>query len=368
MDSELFEWLVSNGGRHLISIGIPTHSKGREVSQDRIRLKNQLAEVDSALDSRGVRRRDRDELLSDARDLLEDVEFWEHQSDMLAVYVDDDGETHPVSVSEATTTVPSLVSDHFYLRYVLSEIDPLRLPVLVLTRGAVQLYELAGDRLARIAADLPESFDDVNWFVDRESQLQQHSDRAGSQGVHHGHEPSADRAADTNRFLRAVGDAISALHIDSPLVVLGDDPLVKRFGAIYSDDFLSPENSGISRLEEARVVELARPVFDEHRAKLEEQVVREALDALGRGMATSEVEEALADAAAGRIEKVVLYRDADPIWAAESGNDLTPQDERGHDSVDMIDRLAVRALTTGAKVTVVSTPIAGQQFVAVRRF
>lgn len=113
LDRDLFDEMANRGGSDLISIFTPTHSKGRDVSQDRIRLKNLLGNADSDLEELGFKPRERKDRLRNARDLLDDREFWEHQAEGLAIYIDDDGEVNPVSldheVAESAYVMPVFV-------------------------------------------------------------------------------------------------------------------------------------------------------------------------------------------------------------------------------------------------------------------
>jgi hypothetical protein len=140
LTTDQFDQLAAATGENLVSIAIPTHRRGRDVAQDPVRLKNELAEVDAQLEERGMKPRQRDQLLQQATETLDDVEFWEHQADQLAVFIEDDGSTTTLAVSEETGGAPSHVGDRFYVRYVLPDLDPILLPVLVLTQNFVGLY------------------------------------------------------------------------------------------------------------------------------------------------------------------------------------------------------------------------------------
>ena len=241
LEIDLFDHLTDQSGSDLISILIPTHQRGRDVAQDPIRLKNQLSEVEDRLEQMGWKPRQRSERLAAARELLEDKEFWEHQSAGLALYVDDSSDVTPVAVP-IQLEPNSYVAQSFHVRHIVPGMGIARVPILVLTKNAVRL--LRGTRFAieQIDTDLPDSFEDVNWFVDREKARQQHPDRAGSSRNRHGHEPSSREEADRNRFLRAVADALDPEVIEEPLVVVGDDDLVERFGQLVDFETVSPPN------------------------------------------------------------------------------------------------------------------------------
>ncbi|HKG55153.1 MAG TPA: hypothetical protein VKB04_12900, partial [Anaerolineales bacterium] len=82
--------LIAQQGKWCISIYMPTHRVGREQQQDPIRLKNLLAEAETKLIANGLRRPKVQELMKPAEELLWDKDFWQHQSDGLAIFLSND--------------------------------------------------------------------------------------------------------------------------------------------------------------------------------------------------------------------------------------------------------------------------------------
>ncbi|MCA9431846.1 MAG: hypothetical protein KC940_15150 [Candidatus Omnitrophica bacterium] len=70
-----------------VSITIPTHLKGPETQQDRIRLKNRLREAEELLIGEGLRPEDAKSLLEEAHDLERDNDFWNYQREALALFI-----------------------------------------------------------------------------------------------------------------------------------------------------------------------------------------------------------------------------------------------------------------------------------------
>ncbi len=370
LGTEIFDRLVHESGSDLISILIPTHQRGRDVVQDPIRLKNQLSSVDDELEDLGWKPRERASRLAAARDLLEDNDFWEHQSAGLAIYVDDQGGIIPVSIPVAVESL-SYVAEVFHLRHLVAGMGLARVPILVLTKKVVRLLYGSKFAIDEIEADLPESFDDVNWFVDREIQRQQHPDRVGSTSAIHGHDPSARAQEDRSRFLRAVADAIPKALLKGPLVVLGDDDLVDRFGQVSDLETASPKNSGLgSPHDDPLILDLARPALVQIETAREAEFLKQALDNLGVGKATGSIVEALPAAVAGQIQDVVMQRGLEPIWGRLRAQDMSVEvhaaAERG--DVDLLDRLVVESRRTGAGVTTTGESIEGDGFIASKRY
>lgn len=73
-------------GRWCVSIFMPAHRAGAETQQDRIRLKNLLREAERQLVEAGLRTPDAAAIPEPGQALLAESDFWQHQSDGLAVF------------------------------------------------------------------------------------------------------------------------------------------------------------------------------------------------------------------------------------------------------------------------------------------
>ena len=79
--------LIEHQDEASVSIFMPTHRVGRETQQDPIRLKNLLGEAKAQLTANGVRAPEARKWLEPAQALLEDQDFWQHQSEGLALFI-----------------------------------------------------------------------------------------------------------------------------------------------------------------------------------------------------------------------------------------------------------------------------------------
>ena len=370
LDQKLFDRLTEARGRGMVSILLPTHVKGPETAQDRIRLKNALTEVDDLLTDGGWRRTDREQSLSKARGLLTDDEFWAHQNQGLALYVDDEGDIVPVAVSEELPPL-TCVADSYHVRYLLPELLMAPLDALVLTKGAVALFTVDSQTASPVEADLPFSMADANWFMDREAQLQNRANRAGATGMHHGHDPSDRMDEDVQRFLRAVAEALPSAPDDEPLVVLGDDPVIDLFRDLCRREVIGVGLDGSERADSA--VEVQRrvgPFIDKRVAERLQRHQEEAEEALGTADTVTIFPDALEAAVTGRLSNLFLHHGAEPVWGLFDPETLEASAgaERAPGTVDLLDRLAVSALATGAEVQPMKSPVNKSGFVGVRRF
>ena len=352
LDEKLWDELASASGEDLVSIFLPTHVSGRDVSQDPIVLKNELSAASSRLEEMGWKPRDRSERLRNVAELLEDREFWEHQDLGLAIYVGENGSFRAVSVP-----LPISAGNHvlgvYLVRPIVSALTDVELPVIALTRDEVGVFMATARSVKAVPADLP-TFGEVNWFVDRETQRQQHPDGVGGQQSRHGHETSSRAGEDLARFLREVDAVLDELHLEGPLIVLGDDSLVARFAEVTGREILSPDNSGIpASLSPEIVGELSRPTLLDRERRLAESAMDLARERIGVGMGTTSVGEAVAAAFVGRIADLVIEVDADPIWGRIDSRTLEVEahESRRAGDVDLLDRLVVWSRQHGASIS-----------------
>lgn len=368
LDRDLADRLAGATGEGLVSILIPTHRKGPETAQDRIRLKNAVSELDDLMDAAGWRRPNRESQLAGLRRLLDDEEFWAHQGDGLACYVGDDGAVTAVAVGEPLETTITVASV-YHVRHLLPALERERLQALVLTKGSVGLFDVDVHGASVGEADLPRSMDDVNWFVVYQSQTQRHADRAGSAGIQHGHDPSDRMHEDLGRFLRAVADALPAG--DGPLAVLGDDPLIDEFRKVTSREVIGLGLDGTDRAQSpSEVHRQVLPVIED-RFGSRLQSNREAVEtALGSQDVITLFPEALTAAGTGRVSRLFLRRGAPPVWGSFDPESFESHvvSDRTVGTVDLVDRLAMVARSLGAEISAFDERVDQHDFVAVCRF
>jgi hypothetical protein len=366
LDEKLWDELASASGEDLVSIFVPTHRRGREVSQDHILLKNELSAVSSRLEELGRKPQERSERLSSVEALLEDREFWEHQDRGLAIYIGEDGSFRAVALPSPVSAA-SHVMGVYLVRQLVGALNELEVPVLALTRDEAGLFTVTARRARPVEADLP-TYGDVNWFVDRETQRQQHP--GGGKQSRHGHEPSAREHEDLARFIREVDSALEDLDLGEPLIMLGDDNLVARYTEVTGREIVSPENSGFStHLSTDLVGELSRPSVLDLERRRSESTKQLADEQIAVGMGTTNIEEAVAAAFTGRISDLLIEADADPIWGRFDSRTLEAEVHEGQrpGDVELLDRLVVWSRRHGAPLSV-GTGDPESPFMAVFRY
>jgi len=144
-----------------ISIYLPTHSVGREVRQDAIRLRNLLSEAAKRLTACDKRGPEIDALLRPARRLVDDEEFWRHQEEGLAIFLGAGFERihHlPVAVPEELA-----IAGHFCIKPLLPLIDSSgTFWVLTMSAARTRLYQGSRWTFAEVTGlDLPQGLAEI---------------------------------------------------------------------------------------------------------------------------------------------------------------------------------------------------------------
>ncbi len=341
------------------SIYLPTHRAGREVLQDPIRFKNLLDRAREDLERTGMRSAEAETLLADARVLLDQDSFWQHQEDGLAVFVAPDRTDSfrlPVAFEERV-----VVGDAFHLKSLWPAVSwNHRFALLALSEQEVRL--LAGTRYRITEIDLPDeiptSLAEALWFDDPEKQLQHRStsraDRGRVVATFHGHGVPEERDdARLRRFLRAVDAGIREL-VDpgTPLVLAGTERPVAAFREVTEHRAMldghvhgNPETRSAAELHDA-AWEIAGPYFERARADDVEVVMA------GGDRRISTIEAAVPAALQGRMR--ILFAPADiEVWGQADPSGIVVHDEWSPGDLDLVDVTVVETWKHGGRVYVV---------------
>ncbi|MFO7321423.1 MAG: hypothetical protein DIU68_006825 [Chloroflexota bacterium] len=345
-----------------ISIYMPTHRPGLDAQQDPIRFKNLLREAERRLLARGLGPRIVGALLEPAERLLDEGTFWRNQYDGLAVFIAED-EFHtyrlPFKVDERV-----VIAGSYYIKPVL----PLftlngHYYILAVSQKEIRLFE--GTRYTIGQIDLPEgvptSIDEVFEAGVPEKQLQFHS--RGPQGgirdsIFHGHGPGDENLkVRIENYLNRVDAGLRPVLQDeqAPLVLaavdylhaiyrrVSDYPLVMTDGIIGNPENLRPED----------LQQQAWPIVEPYFQRELETAITQFHELRGAGQSTDRVEEAVAAAHFGRVDKLIIAHDSN-IWGAfdaATGKVLHYQEgQSAEDDLALDDYAAMQTLRNGGTV------------------
>lgn len=238
--------LLAKSGNFCVSIYMPTHRTGREQQQDPIRLKNLLTRAEEELKAYDMRTPEAQAILSPAENLLSDPDFWQHQSDGLAIFLADDFALNfrlPQSFDELLR-----INRRFHTKPMLPLLSrDNQFYILSLSKKGVELHQATRFAIDQIdLSGIPTSVEEALWFDDPEKHLDFHTSTdtpSGAGGerpaVFHGHGVVNEEKTSILRFFqrldRHLQDFLENDHI--PLVLAGIDYLhpIYRQANTYPD-------------------------------------------------------------------------------------------------------------------------------------
>lgn len=368
--------LISEPQGPCISIYMPTERKGAETQQGPIRLKNLLGQAQAELAALGERTPDIENLLAPAQALVNNSEFWQYQSDGLALLLAADNMATyrlPLSFQEMV-----VVNDRFLLK-------PL-LPMLVgegtfyllsLRQGGVRLLRGTRFALAEVELDeaVPTSLAEALKYDEFETNLRFHIGSRPSTGssrsapdrgnaIYHGQGGAGDDANMKEQligFFRALDNGVRDLLEGSyqpPLVLAGIDYLrglyrqVNQYGALVDAEVTTdPEALTLSELHQ-RAWTIVEPIFTaDHQAALD---TYQHLAGTADARAAHSIEDIAPAAYFQRVDTLFLPHTT-TVWGAfdPEANQVETHVERQAGDQDLLDFAAVHTLLNGGKVYLV---------------
>ncbi len=358
--------LAMEGTGPRISIYLPTHRVGPGVTdEDRLRMKNLIANAARELERLGTRSAEVDATLAPARALLGDVEFWANQGDGLALFLAHGGSEAfrlPLAVEELL-----VVGDAFHLKPLLPLVGDGRFHLLALSQHRVRLYEGGRESIRELdLGDVPHSLLDVVGYDWEESSLQFHTGAAGGPGrlraaMFHGDGSPKDGAKDEIiAFLRAVDDGIARLigDDDAPLVLAAVDYVASAYRLLTKVSSVLPVGVGgnpdrvpVDTLH-ARAWEIVAPILAARR----EADADRLRSATATDLVVTELGPAVDRSVEGRIDTLFVAAGTE-VWGRPSAvrGDVEVHDRRRPGDRDLLDLVAVRALQAGARVYAVGS-------------
>lgn len=357
---EEIDQLIEHHNSASISIYIPTHRVGKEVSQkqDALQLKNELKAVVNKLEDHGYQGRDIQHLLKPAYDLLEDTGFWNQQSDGLVLFLSEDFSRHfsvPIHFEPF-----SYVSSEFYVKPLLPLVaNEDRFFILSLKLDEVKFYEGSAYEMQDVfVKDLtPERLEDVVGYDFKEKSLQF---RGGhdSQGraMYHGHNVANDEdKEEIRKYLRAVNDGLMKMLHDekAPLVVACTDYLfpiykeVNTYNKLYEKAILKNP----SEMDRLALHSLAKELLSPEMENAKVTKVDKLNECLGTPKASTDIKEIIPAAIAGKVDALFLEKGVEYFGIYNpNDNDVSTTEEMINGSVSLTNMAASEVYSHGGKV------------------
>jgi hypothetical protein len=345
-----------------VTILMPTHRMGSEIQQDPIRLKNLADRAEEEMVEAGARRPEAREILAPVRGLIDDAEFWQHQSDSLAVYAAHD--TFRLFRLPLDFEEQVVVGRRFYLKPLM----PLLTHgggfyILALSQQEVRLLRGTGSSVGEIdLEDVPSSLAEALRYDDPEERLQVRTDTSAPhvRGEQHAAFYGSGAASDEDkerllRYFHQVSAGIDDLLAEerSPLVLAGVDYLLPIYRQANTYQYLteaeitgSPEERSAAELHE-EAWQIVAPLFaEEKQAEAERFPAAQAHD-----QASDRLDEVVPAAHYGRIETLFIALEEERWGGFEpETKELEVHAEREVDDDDLLDVAAVQTLLNGGTV------------------
>ena len=364
LHSDLDE-LLSMEGNPAVSLYLPTHVAGREMRQDRVRLRN-LVHQASELLTRRHRRPDVEGLLAPAHGLINDERIWAHPEQGLAVFlVPGRSRVHklPLAVSEQVA-----VGKHLHITPLLPLLDDSRrFWLLTITGVRTCLYRGSRWELTEVPVEgLPQGFDAIR----RETEYDE-PHMAGTTGAPRaqsfGDAAEAVRKIQLMELLRRIAAAVEP-HVrrqPAPVVIAAQPEIQGHFREVAGWKEIVAEglveNPDAERAEELRRKAYALIEPNQQVARQEALGHLRSLLGTSKGKATTKPEAIVRAAVHGQVDRLFLTSGGE-LWG-RFDEKTEHVDAHGHaigeDDDDLLDYAALMTLRQGGNVTLVDRGMLG---------
>lgn len=357
--------LSEDHGDYRVSLYMPTHRAGPDTRQDPIRLKNLLRAAGEDVIAQGMRPTLARDMLKPGHDLVDDYEFWQQQSDALAVFVT------PASLSyyRLPLQVPELavVSDRFHIKPLLPLFTEDGLfYLLAISMGDLRVFRCTRFSEEEIKVEgVPRNMAAALWPDEPEKQLQWRTipgTGAGARGaaIYHGSGGSdRDVKNDILRYFQQVDRGLQNLLSDqhAPLVVAAVDYLHPIYAEANTYRYLLPDGVQGSP-DEARADDLrtqAWEIVERYYEQTKQQAVDRYGELAGTGKAVSDEVEVATAASHGRVDTLFVAIGVQR-WGrpSEDGTSAELHEERQPGDQDILDYAAVQTLLNSGVVFAVA--------------
>ncbi len=361
--------LDATGGPH-VSIYMPTHREWSAVERDPILLKNQIREATDKLIESGMRSPTAIEFMSEAEHLVERENFWQYQSDGLALFIAQNQFKYfrlPLKLDKLV-----VVGQRYYVKPLFELFaDDGCFYVLSLSEKDVRLYQGTANSIREIElVDTATNLDDALGLDDNPDRISGfHSgapERQGSQKqtIAHGHGTARDGSIKKKLMFRFVNELEPAVrrvlqHENAPLVLAG----LSTVRSMYADANHYPHliEAGIDVNPQSltdvelhqRAFSLVQPLFARARQQAEEAFGN--CDGAGAMHVAADIESVLSAAYQHRVAKLFLPRGS-YLWGrfdAVNGSVQVHPNQREGD-LELLDLAAAYTLQGNGEVFTVA--------------
>lgn len=348
-----------------VSIYMPTHRKGSEVEQDPIRFKNLLRDAEKEMEKKGLRKNQIDSILKPAYNFIDDVKFWNHQSDGLAFFMCE-GE-HQYFRLPLSFKPMAYVHKRYYVKPLLPAMSGNeQYLVLALSQKNLRLFQGSKDSLSEVDLhNVPTSFDEAHKFDVPEKSLQFHSGTESTQGggdraaIFHGHGVGMDdskRKKNILRYFQMVDDGLEKVikNENTPMILAGLEYLIPIYKEANSYPHLVSRSveQNVDDLSEKELHEKVWGIIGDELKNKMEYASRNYKELKDDGKKSDDLKEIVKAAYNGRVDYLFLSANGDQRWGKfdSDAQAVDLHDSREEEDEDLLDLAAVYTLLNNGTV------------------
>lgn len=354
--------LANVENQYCVSIYIPTHRGGHESldGEDRINVKTQLKEVKLKLEERGMNEDKVEQYVQPIQDMVDDNEFWRHQSDGLAIFLTESlfkKYTVPVHFESF-----NYVSNEFYLKPLMPLFNGNGMfYILTLKNDNVAFYEATKHSIVELELpdEVPEQLEDRVGYDHEQNSLKDRSDKHGgkTKSSFHGYgEESKEEQNELKRYFRAVNDGLMKMLNENqkpPLVLCCQDfqyALYKEVNT-YNNLFAEYISGNPSDKDDVLLHEEAWNLVKTYFNRKREEKLKDFKELHGTGRATSDPELIMKSAVQGKVDSLFIENGEDIFGNYNSSKmKIELEEERNPSNISLMNLMAMKVFKLGGDV------------------
>ncbi|MDT0643979.1 hypothetical protein RM553_14165 [Zunongwangia sp. F363] len=364
ISQEEFQKIANFKGENCVSIFIPTDRAGKEVldQKDKTYLKSSWDEVKKRLEKEGISEDKIEAIGKPIEELINDPEFWRHQSDGLAVFAAEgffEKFTIPVNFEAYT-----YISKEFYVRPLAPVLkNEGRFYLLAIQQDKVDLYEATKHSIGPVYIEdlTPERLEDrVGYDYEEKHSKHKTQHNLSGQSTTHGYDAAnRDEKNEILRFFRAVDKGLHEVLKDEnvPLVVACQDYLFPIYKEANSYKNLyeqvipgNPSDTNMLGLHDKALKVMEPQLEKEKRNKLA------TFSELPPEKTSTEIHDIIPAAFEGKIDTLFLENRAE-VWGTydEENRKVETKEEQSDDATSLMNLAAAKVVETGGSVFLIES-------------
>ena len=349
-----------------ISIFIPTHRAGQQTlnGQDNILFKNKVKEARALLARHDVPEAEIEEYMKPAEALLNDNNFWRHQSEGLAVFITKGFAQHYTLPIEMPDVV--YVLDQFYITPILPILSQNgRFFILCLYREKVGFYEATIDKIRPIdvSSFVPETMNKALKFDVKGNDQDFTNSTTTVNGSNIVHGPGSTKGDEEHErvreFVIEIDNSLQKILHDAhePLVLAGVDHYCSLYKSHSKYKNIVPQNINVNENSDVfnmqalheKALKVVKPIMQQSHT----DSLNRYQNVAGTGVTSEDIATVAAEAMHGRVDTLFISP-SEPVWgsydAASATAVIHKEYQRG--DYDLVNLAAIKTIAQGGKVFV----------------